>query len=177
MTCRLNFRVLNLLVKNTTPLSEGGLIFFGFFICFLYFKTQPPYEAGQKTVGHPSPGRGPQGRAPGWVPGAHQSRPEAQGRREKGWAKGRVQGGGARTRGAQQRERVIAVQKAGYCGAQEVGINAGQTGGTTTIFLGRRVNTSAIKPKPHRPGSRIAERGSMSEALCPGRSQIGPWKS
>ena len=39
-----------------------------------------------KIVGHPSPGRGPQGRAPGWVPGAHQRRAEAQ---NKG-AKGRV---------------------------------------------------------------------------------------
>ena len=41
-------------------------------------------------------------------------------------------------------------------------INAGPTGGTTTIFLGGRVSTTTIKPTPHRPGGGIAERGSVS---------------
>ena len=101
-------------------------------------------------AGHPSPGRAPWGRAPGWVPGAHQSRPEAQGRREKEWAKGRLQGG-TTDKGVHSNERdCITVQKAGYCGAQEVGINAGQTGWTTKFFFGEERARRPLNPIPKR---------------------------
>ena len=42
------------------------------------FPVKKPHERRGFVVGHPSSGWGSLGRAPGWVPSAHLSQPEAQ---------------------------------------------------------------------------------------------------
>ena len=86
-------------------------------------------------AGHPSPGRGPWGRAPGWVPGAHKSRPGAQDRRGEKAGKRDAYRGIHGSRGAQQRD-CTAVQNTGFFGVQEGETNAARVGGTAIFFLG-----------------------------------------
>ena len=85
-------------------------------------------------VGHSSPGRAP------WEGPRGEFRALIRaGRRHRADGKGggrRAPTGGTTDNGMHSNERgCIAVQKAGYCGTQEGGINAGQTGGTAAIFL------------------------------------------
>ena len=99
------------------------------------------------------PGEGPFGRGPGVSSGRS---PEPAGGTEqtgKGRAEGRPQGGPQTTECTATGKGVPQYRRRNQRRA---------TGGTATIFLGGRVNTTAIKPAPQRPGSRIAERGSVS---------------
>ena len=80
-------------------------------------------------VGHPSPGRGPLGRAPGWVPGAHKSRLEAQGRRGKRPGE-RAPTGGDTEIGARSKKSVPQYIIRGF-GVQEGEIQRGTGRGTT----------------------------------------------
>ena len=69
--------------------------------------------------------------------------------------------GGDGKRGAQQGEATI-VHNTGVLGYQRAEPNAARIGGTT-VFQERA--RRPLNPKPHRPGIRVAERGSMSAVV------------
>ena len=96
----------------------------------------------------PTPGRAPQGRAPGWVPGAHQSRPEAQGRRGKRAGERALQWGDH-----WQYESAPQYIKRGISGRKRAGTTPNRTRGQQS------------KPKPHRPG-RLGKRSAAQEFAC-----------
>ena len=88
------------------------------------------------------PGEGPLGRAPGWVPGAHQSRPEAQGRRKRGEQKGAYRGGPQTTEYTATREGVSQYRKRGIVGCEKAESTPGKPEGQQQFF------TYNEKPKP-----------------------------
>ena len=103
----------------------------------------------------PIPGEGPLGKGPGVGSGRSSGPAGGTGQTGIGWAKGRLQRGTTDKGVHSNKRKCIAVQEAGYFGAREVEINAGQTGGTTTVYGARGVEIPHFKV-PAEPNSPIS---------------------